>query len=242
MTSTRFGVGDYFAGEGYLMHRGRLSQPASDRLLVVCHGRTPTSANGCLQFSQNALGGPPHLLYLAERGYAVMVVDAGGNLTWGNDTSVAAVHSAIAWARAQGQCHPTAKVGLVGYSMGNVVAMNYMRQHSGVAAAYIGEAAPYDLDTFHSDATYTAEVDAAYPSGYAASNPATFAGQITVPTRLFHAVDDPTVPITQGRSLLAALGSTDKALTELQGGGHANFWQYMDAPSLLAWLNGLSWA
>lgn len=246
------GASSYGASEAHVTYHDRLSKHVTDRLIVVCHGRTPGSTHGALQWLYDPNGGaaqagaPPHLIYLTRAGYAVMAIDAGGNTTWGNGDassgSVKALADAIAWARANGVCHPTAKVLPVGYSMGNLVVLNYLRVvGQAQVAGYIGEASPYNIDTFHADALYTAEIDAAYPSGYTVSNPPSFAAGITVPTRLFHASDDTVVPIGQSTALLAALGSPDKALTTIASGDHTGLFAGIDPKTLLAWLAGLSW-
>lgn len=236
----------YLSGETHVEINGRFATPAVQPLIVALHGRIVGGGAGCAQFIYDVNGGavqasaPPHLHYLVHTGFSGMAIDAGGPFTWGNDASVAAVAAAVAYARANGLCHPTKKVALLAYSMGNVVAMNYIRQHGADVGAYIAEAPPYDIDYFHANG-YAAEIDAAYPSGYGPSNPINFAGTIATRTRIYHAQDDTVVPIAQGQSLLAALGAADKSMITLPNGNHTAFWPNIDKQELLNWISKSVW-
>lgn len=232
----------YQAGEGCLLTRGRLAKPA-DKLIVICHGRTTLPAKQhCLQWAQNALGGPPHVQFLAEHGFAVLSIDAGGGLTWGNAASQTALGNAIAWARAQGFCSPTAKVLLLGYSMGGAVALNYAKDHPTVVAGVIGEAPTVDLDGMYPG--FAAEMDAAYGGSYAANgasrSPMRFAAALAVPIRLYSGVDDATVPNAMVHAFHDAL-TVEKQVIDLPG-GHTGFWGYIDQRDLLGWVGSLDFS
>jgi pimeloyl-ACP methyl ester carboxylesterase len=244
MTASQFGKGVYQSVDGQIIHKGRLARwDGTQRLVVCCHGRAPAALNGqsCLQFAQNAGGAGPHLLALAERGYAVMGIDAGGQLTWGNQTSTAAVTNALAWARdaARGFAHPTKPAVLLGYSMGGAVATNYANLHPENVAALILEAPGVDIGYFHANG-YAAEIDTAYPAGYTGRDPMTFAGALEMPTRIYTALDDPVVPNAVPHAFYDALGAADKAIIDLPTGQHTDFWRYMDVQALGDWLDGLA--
>lgn len=238
MTASQFAIGRYTPSEGSLLHRGRRSVDATDRLVLVCHGRTPSSTYGCLQWAQMADFWP---MLLADNGYTVLAIDSGGNLTWGNDTSITAAVNAVAWARGAGVCHPTKKVAVVGYSMGGLEAFNYATGHTSDVAGVVGFAPATDIDYFHPDSTYGPEIDTAYPSGYTGHSPIGYASSFTLPVRLYHAVDDATIPIAQTRTFRDTLGSSNKSLTEISQGGHAAFWGRFDQYGLLNWLNSLAY-
>lgn len=247
MTSTQFAVGRYLPSEGSLVHRGKFAVDGQDKLVLVCHGRTPLAQYGCLQWAQMADFWP---MLLADSGYTVLAIDSGGDLTWGNGISIRAGVNAIAWARGAGVCHPTKKVAIVGYSMGGLEAFNLAAgkapdSGSALDPAQVAGLALFapatDIDYFYPDATYGPEIDTAYATGYAGYSPIGYAPSVQAPVRMYHAVDDATIPLAQSQAMLAALGSKDKTLVQIDQGGHAAFWGRFDQLALLRWLNGLAW-
>lgn len=245
MTASQYVVGGYQASEGHITHKGRTALwDGSERLIIVCHGRTPSAVSGraCLQWTQQAAGGPPHLLALAERGYAVMCIDAGGNLTWGNQASETAVDAALTWARdpSRGFAHPTKKALLVGYSMGGAVATNYANNHPNNVVGLLLESPGVDIGYFHANG-YASEIDSAYPTGYTGRDPMTFASNLTMSVLTYAVADDTTVPPAIPHAFHDALPIGNKTIIDLPSGGHTNFWVNIDQNQLNSWVDGLPW-
>lgn len=249
MSQSTYTQGVYQAGEGQISVRGRFAKDKKDRLIIGCHGRTPSATAGqaCLQFAQGSLGAGPHWNYLVEHGYgySILGIDAGGNLSWGNPASETAVGNAITWAKGAGWADPNAKVVLLGYSMGGGVAANYALNHPNNVAGLILEAPGLDFDYFYANG-YAAELDAAYSGNYTANgkvrSPLSFASSFNFPVRMYTALDDTVVPSSVVHNFYNAMPATaDKKITDLPGGGHTAFWDLIDNASLVAWLDSLTY-
>jgi alpha-beta hydrolase superfamily lysophospholipase len=244
-------IGQYQAGEASYAFRPRIAL-GNEKVIIAVHGRSPTLTHGVQQFIPIAHFGTTSCFQLVEAlvdgmGYSVYAIDAGGSLTWGNDASITAIANAVAWLRgASGFADPAKKVVLWGYSMGGFDTLYYAKQNPGNVAGFIGTAPGTDLDAFHSNATYTAEIDTAYGGAYATAlaagrSPMSFGSTLTLPSRLYQAVDDSQIPIQRTRDFVATLSSTDKALAELPAGDHYDFFQYIDNYALQTWLGNLAW-
>lgn len=247
MTVSVYWQNAYQAGDGMITHKARKALwDGSDPLVVVCHGRSPTAAaeRACLQWAQNDGGGSPHLLKLADRDYALACIDAGGNLTWGNQASSDAVHNAIAWARGNGFAHPTKKALLLGYSMGGAVAANYAHDHPENVAGLLLEAPGADLDYFYANG-YASELDTAYGGNYTlngkARSPMSFAPSLAMPALIYTAINDSVVPNSIPHSFYNALPVGAKLIRDLPGGDHTDFWQYISQDQINDWVDTLPW-
>lgn len=242
MIHSQYNPGIHLAGDGIVWHRHRLSKPGKDKLIVISHGRTPAQPQfqACLQFQQTAVV-YAKLDRLLAAGYAIICVDNMGNLTYGNDAAINSLDKAIDWARTN-WAHPTARVVVMGYSMGGIPTAYYAKNNPNKVAGMLGFAPALDLAWLASDPAYSAEVAAAYPGGIPAGrDPFTFAATFDKPVKLFHAVDDAAIPYTKTRQWYRDIASPSKSYTQWADGGHSNFWDKLDPSELIGWLGGLDW-
>lgn len=103
---------------------------------------------------------------LATYGYDVLSIDAGGVDTWGNHTSTDRVNDAVNYIQGTVWGSASGKVGLIGVSMGNVVAMNYAREQPTKVSAIASIIGACDL-AYHYNNGYSAAIDTAYSPSYA---------------------------------------------------------------------------
>lgn len=242
MTSFSLRKDEYQVGETSVVVRGRLDSAARTRAIVLCHGRSYDADEIELFPDLDML-----CSFLAEHGYGVYSINAGGTDTWGNDAAITAVGNAISWLRgANGFANAAEKVLLMGHSMGGLVALNYAHNHPGDVAAIIGGAIATDLDYWHNDPTYGAGVDTAYGGNYAVNSvdhdPVhDYVAGFPIPTRLYGAVDDPLIPNAQLHTFYDQLPAGSKAgMFDLPSGGHTAFWGQIDQFELLSWAHGLA--
>lgn len=104
----------------------------------------------------------------------------------------------------------------------------------GVATAW----ATYQPEILTSFAATTGTFDTATTGYRMMDNASDFAG--TVPIRLCHAVNDPTVPILLPETWVAAVNDSDVTLHVTQAGGHGN-WALVDVLETVNFFNGLGW-
>jgi hypothetical protein len=248
----RFTNGDALAGQNHISIRGRKSRGRTERAIIICPGHQASGVTACLQWAMNAQGGPPHVQYLTDYGYGLLAADAGGPLAWGNDAAVAsnqAIDKEVQWVRgANGWANPNLKVALLGYSMGGLEVTNYATRFPANVAGVLLEAPALDLDKYQANSVdgYQAEINTAYGGNYATNavghKPFGFASTFATPTKIYVASDDVIVTPADSTTFYNALPAASKqGLTLLPGGGHTNFWQYIQPPDVLAWLNGLAW-
>lgn len=236
-----FVPGIHVAGDGILWHRHEESRDGRDRLIIVSHGRTPGSA----QFQEPLQFDQPSIVYsklhkLLAQGYAIVVVGNKGPLTYGNDAAIDSVDKAIAWARAN-WAHPTAKVVVMGYSMGGIPSTYYAKNNASKVAGFLGFAPGLDLAWLASTVPYNTEVTAAFGGAPPAGrDPMSFASTFPVPAKLYHAKDDSAIPIAKTQAWYDAL-TGKKELTIFPSGDHAGFWNMLDPTEIASWLNGLDW-
>lgn len=136
--------------------------------VVVVHGR------GAL-FEQFVT--PPYaerIVYaLADAGYPVMVIDAGGTDTWGNDAAQTALGNAIARMQGAAVGAGLSGVHLLGFSMGGLLILNYARSHASSIRSLVAICPVVDLAYEHDNNVngYAAGIETAYTNlaGYTAA-------------------------------------------------------------------------
>lgn len=198
---TSYGTGEYAVGEAHAYTARRLRRPGDDaRLVIQCHGRDATALEGLDAVYGAAARG------LADLGYPVLSIDAGGKRTWGNDASINAVVNAVAWARANRFAVSATKDPIIiGVSMGGATALNYARAHD--AAAVVSLIGAVDVDDLH-DRNYNgfaAEIEAAwggaaaYEAAKLTHNPIDNLAQFdgSVPTCFWYSDTDPVTPLAK---------------------------------------------
>jgi dienelactone hydrolase len=225
-------AGASYPNEGSLFMYRR-NQPAGEGPGIIClHGRGGT----CLQYVAHtardfAPGWGAYLL--AREGYRVLAIDDMGGAAWGNQTSTDRINDAIAYLQSTGGAK-AGKVGIMGWSMGGIAALNWLDQNPVKHACSWLWCPATDLDYFHNNATYTAEIDAAYPT-YATSSvgqspAATPANYRNVgPIKIVHASDDTTIPLSQSQAFVTAVNDPKVTLTQVIGGHTALFGQVTDS-------------
>jgi pimeloyl-ACP methyl ester carboxylesterase len=203
MRATSYGVGKYAAGESHAFiartdyrpdgtHPGIIFAPSHGNTAI--QALTPTYVDTIL----NAL---------AEAGYAVLAVDAGGVAAWGNATAVARVTDAKTYL--QGTLGAkSGKVGLFAFSMGSLDLLNWARTNMASVAAMAFVAPAVDLADLHDNRGFATEINTAYggvPS-YATNSPVQYAASLTVPCKVWNASDDATVIPSTVAAFTAAYG------------------------------------
>ena len=192
--ASSYGTGLYAAAE-------------SSVLITKCSYRLDSTAMGVLSFpshgntASQALANPYTNLVLealAEQGYPVLSVDAGGGVAWGNDTAIARVTDAKTYL--QGTCGAkSGKVLVYAFSMGALTALNWARSNLSSVAAMAFACPGVDLADLHDNRGFGTEINTAYggSAAYTAAlpthNPVQFASSLTVPCKVWSASDDATV-------------------------------------------------
>lgn len=231
-----------FPTEGSLFIRRKGQLPANGPGLICLHGR----GGNCLQYSPHdnrdiAVG--YHSWRLALEGFRIFAIDDMGATDWGSQDSTSRINDAITWLQSTGGAKP-GKVGLMGWSMGSIAALNWADQNSDKHACSWLWAPATDLEYFHSIGTYTAEIDAAYStegtrvgnSPIAQASNYRGIGKI----HMVHAVDDTTIPIQQSRDFVSAVNHVDVDLEESAIGNHtALFGHPTDSAIALFFRNNL---
>lgn len=213
------------AGEtGYLSRRARQPVGAGPGI-VFLHGRGGNAAGHFPYANKLAVGYWFDLL--AREGFRCMAIDQMGGTSWGNQASTDRVNEAITYLQDPAKGGAKAgKVGIFGYSMGGIAALNWLDQNVAKHACSWLFAPATDLEWVHAQTGWTAEVDAAYGGNYAANkagqdptqSPANYRG--LGPIHCAHSVDDATIPVQKTRDFVAAVADPQVTLTEYAQGGH----------------------
>lgn len=201
--------------------------------LILCHGATDTAA------SIAAVDGFRALVTALAQDHLVVAADLGGD-QWGNDTHLARIGQAIAYANSLGA---TGKPRLAGISMGTLGALGYARANPGAIAA-VGVVIPaLDLGDLYANRGFSANINAAYPpSGYndatmgTTRSPVKYAAGLPadLPIGLWTSSDDPyTVPSTAD-AFVTARPATWR--TNLGALGHTPAAVAAAAPLMAAWM------
>lgn len=206
-----------------LMYRDR--QPAGVGPGIIClHGRGATAnqyaPNSARDYTPGTLANA-----LAREGFRVMAIDDNGTVDWGSQDSTDRINEAITYLQDATKGGAKAgKVGIMGWSMGGMATLNWLDQNIAKHACSWLWAPATDLEWFHNNATYAAEIDAAYAQeGNRIGNSpiaqaANYRGAGAI--RIVHAVDDATIPIQQSRDFVAAVNDPAVTLFEAQAGNH----------------------
>lgn len=241
--------------DGALLFRRKGQADGVGPAVVAIHGHGADSLTWI--DSESTLAPGRFCRYLAEEGYRVIAIDDGGGTTWGDQASVDRIADAVAWmqaARGAGMASylssggaKSGKVGLMGWSMGAMAVLNYLKRNKPkVGAAWLW-APVTDLDWARAQAAWTAEVDAAFGGNYAlnapgykvADEPATFRG--VAPIKLAHAADDATVPQSKSTSFVAAVNDPLVTMRNVATGGHSGAFQQVPVYETLQFFNAVSY-
>lgn len=231
MIHASYGVGRYQASEAdVLLLNSRWRGDGTIRGVIFCHG-VNSDATAAWTPATN-----PNLMDLmaqiAEAGYPVLSVDAGGAATWGNDTAIARVGTARTYLQGAAVGAKAGKVLLIGVSMGALNCFAYAGANAVNVAALVGFIPVSDLTDMRANnrGGYQASIDTAYGGTYsegsfgATHNPQTMAAAgkfAAVPTRLFYASDDTTVVPATVTTLASTIGAGATA-TNVGAVGHTD--------------------
>ena len=160
---TEYALGVYAAGEGQYLLVDKDTPRNGTRSGILClhgHGADATVFTPAAHTNSFAPGN--HARALAEAGFIVLSIDAGGPAPWANNASMSAVSNAYTWLTgATGGAKP-ATVGLVGWSMGGLAALNWAKRNPTLVGAMELFAPATDLDYFYTVPGYQTNLDIAY--------------------------------------------------------------------------------
>lgn len=148
---------------------------------------------------------------LVDAGYVLASIDAGGPNSWGCAASQDAMTAAYNWLAAN-RIAAGPKVGIVCYSMGGLVALNWLRSNPDKVAGVFCFTPAVDLQYFWSQGgSYQTEIDtalggAAISTYSPAANPAAYTN-LDVPVAIYVGDADTTVPPTQTADFVAAVNN-----------------------------------
>lgn len=221
---SQYVVGEYQAGEGAVTCRPH--DQSTRRGVIFCHGAGGSALNAL--FLTDVPAQAKLVRALADSGHTVLAGDFGGSQTWGNDTSLARVGQAVTHLTALSGVL-SGKVHLVGISMGGLVALNYAKANPTLVASVtaiiptVDIPAAYDADISGAAAL----IDTAYGGTYvdddqkADHNPVHWGPLESsfVPTKVWHASDDPWCPLASYQAFAATPNAT---LTDVGALGHSD--------------------
>lgn len=205
---------------GTLTHDRRLKKDGSRRAVVALHGHGGTGWTGVADVFED-----PVMRAVVQAGLPVLTVDAGGGVNWSGDAALSRLDEAVDWLAAQGFAAPPI---LLGFSMGSMLAANYVARHPAKvrAAALVWPAT--DVTWFYN--AYKAEIDAVFANAAArdAHDPLkqaqanAFAGHPLI--RGYYSTNDATVNAASWVAFRDALGGLGPTVEEVSMGaiGHGD--------------------
>lgn len=240
--ATSWGQGRYLAGEGELFITSRIHRLGeTGRLgIIALHGR---GANG-LTWSPGWSGGD-HVAELAND-FIILSPDAGGTLTWGNNTAMSAIDAAYTYLRGTLGANGSTKIGLMGWSMGGLNALNWLKRNPEKVACTWLWSPMTNLGAAQAGA-YTAEINTAYSGNYATNSvghdpivdAADYQGLGRI--HLCHATNDSTINVTQSRDWVAAVNDPNVDLAETNTGGHTGLFTSWPTVDTLTYFREGAW-
>jgi len=228
---TSTGLGQYHAGRRHVAFL-----PNSGRFLHAMLFCTGNAASATATLASNFYG---QFSALADAGIAVICGDLSSDgKSWGNDASTTELEELRAYLTSQ-YGHPAATVSLLGGSMGGLTGLNYYRRFP-AKVTRIGLIIPaIDLQQFHDNATFTAEINTAYTNqaGFDAAvgthSGLAIADDIAVDTKIWYSTDDPLCDAADVLALDAANNFT--TIESLGAVGHNGDLSVLPAQSILDW-------
>ncbi len=166
MTATKFGAGIY--SSKYVTDNMLLLTPSHDSVstdarfgIIGCHG----VANGAEIYIPTVdpvfyIGA--HSQALADAGFYFLAVDHARVASWGDPDAMDSMDDAYAYLTGVLGCQP--RIGIMMYSMGGLVGLNWVKRNPDKVAAVVGWAPTSDLDYAHSTSGYTPAYGSALPN------------------------------------------------------------------------------
>jgi len=250
--------------ETMMLIREKLSPTDGTYHGILCfHGHAGDSSQ-FEPFGQSTITAPGyHTWQLAEAGYLMGSIDAGGGTAWSNSAAMDRATDGYNWLTGTAGAK-TGKIGLMGWSMGGMTALNWAKRNPTLVAGVLLWAPATDLDYFHSTSGYTpaygsalpnnagwtSEIDASYGSPYATTSTgyrirdeySSWAG-LGIPIRVIHASDDTTIPVAQSQNgFVPGVNDANVTLrTPLPTGNHTGLFANVPSSETVAFFNGLTW-
>lgn len=248
ISGTNFGL--YVPNENSMILRPtRYVAPADRRVILAFHGHQPPTVPPATGGELGWLPGWPggdHTQTLADDGYTILSIDGGGGSTWNNNAMLAAADGAYNYALSTLGMAGT-KVGLFGWSMGGGSVLQWLKSNAARVACCMAWAPMTDLDYFHANGTYTAEIDTAYGGNYAANSPGhKIADEYTTwrnkgAIRLLHGTADSTVPVAKSAAFVAGVGQPQVDLVQLAGADHTSLFGAYPTANTLSFFDAGAW-
>lgn len=222
---TQYGVGDITAAESFIISKPK-NYLGPKRAVIYCHGDEGTNpaAIQYLQYVQRST----LIASIANNGHFLLSADLGGNATWGNNTVIARITSAVNYMLLQGVS--PGKITLLLGSMGTVGGYAWAAANLGLVSCVVGMLPVVDLTDVWANnrGGYTATINAAYGGAYseaafgAQHNPKTMAlagAYAGMPMQLWYGTTDAIVIPATVVAFQAAVGASCIAYPIV--GGHA---------------------
>lgn len=203
--------------------------------VLCCHGHGGDSG----QFQPfGKTGSSPgwHAWNLAMAGYLVLAVDHGAapHAEWSNQSAMDRLTDAYNYAMAQGA--KPGKVGLFGWSMGGLTALNWIKRNPTLAACAWLWAAVTDLDWARLNSSWGPEITTDYPSGSAGFNvhdePTSWRG--VCPITFAHADDDSVVPPSLTDTFVSAVADPKVKKRSVPTGNHTALFTQVPSAETIA--------
>lgn len=238
LTAIKYATDLYTPNEGALLVTPLHSPSLAEKRAVICvHGRGASA----VQWVPGTFVGD-HAQYLADQGFAVLSVDAGGPYTWNNDTAMTAITAAYNWLVAQGTL---TKVGLMGWSMGGGNSLQWMKQNPTKVAAAALWAPMSSLPYYYGSGD--AEIEAAYGGNYAVNSVghrisdeyATWRDK--APIRIWHGTSDASVPLSLSQAFVNGVGQSQVDVVAVSGADHTTVLLQVPMRDVYTFLLGGSW-
>lgn len=260
MTFGQYAIGKYQTGEGQLRLSAQDAKfDGTEHGILVMHGH----GGDATQFDMLTSYQGAHTEALADAGFIVLSIDAGGPATWGNDAAMTAGLNAYNWLVGAGKAK-AGKVGVMGWSMGGLNSLNWIKRNASKVAGAWEWCPATDLDYFHGTSGYTpaydhtgnmffgnwaSEIDGAYGGAYSTASAghrirdeyASWHG-LGIPIRVAHADNDQTIPVAQNRDgFVAGVNDPNVTFREVTTGDHTGLFNYVPTSEVVAFYQGLSW-
>lgn len=250
---------------------GNIAAGSQFTLSMVGVGYRP-GGKGCLCFHGHAADatqyadipanvGESAAMLAKEADYAVMSMSAGGT-SWGNAAAMTAASNAYAYLTSTSAflapgASATAKIGVIGWSMGALGALNWIKRNPTKVAwawlwapvidlRWVDRLAGYTpawTPSFVATTAWQAEVNAAFPGGIVGvgydpmQEPASWRG-LGIPITVCRATDDITVPPASSAYFVSQVNDPlVKLRTPDITGGHAGLFQNVPVGEVVAFAN-----
>lgn len=215
------------AGETTIAFLDRFHKPSTGarRGVLVPHG----AGGAAVDFLPATYRRP--LDALARAGYPCLAIDAGGTLTFGNDTAITATQTDVGVLTGATVGAKADKVFVYGGSMGALVALNWARQHASLVGALALTIPALDLDDIYQNdkGSYRAAIGTAYGVTYptaipnlATHSPVAYPADVTFPVKIWSSSNDPVASNTAAcQTWATAVGGGLVEVVDLGAQGHS---------------------